>query len=200
MSQAGTAETIRAAPRPAAAEARPEPARKPRRQVGALPYRFDDDGRLQVMLITSRESRRWVIPKGWPVRGLEPHRAAKREASEEAGLKGDIRKKPVGVYAYGKRLASGPTVPCEVSVFPMRVTGRRKRWPEMDQREGRWLSPEEAAGLVQEEGLRSLLRAFKPATRKARGKRAQAKPQRRGKAKAGVKAGREAERDGSPPA
>lgn len=193
MPQAGTAETIRVAPT-APADARPESARKPRRQVGALPYRFDDEGRLQVMLITSRESRRWVIPKGWPVRGLDPHRAAEREAFEEAGLKGDIKKKAVGAFFYEKRLASGPAVPCEVSVFPLHVTGRRKRWPEMDQRERRWLSPEDAAGLVQEESLQQLLRTFKPSARKARGKRAEAKPPKR--AKGNAKSGRKAERNG----
>ena len=197
MSQTGAAEMIRGE-HPASAEARPEPARKPRRQVGALAYRFDDDGQIQVMLITSRESRRWVIPKGWPVRGLDPHRAAEREAFEEAGLKGDIKKKAVGVYGYEKRLASGPAVPCEVSVFPLQVTGRRKRWPEMDQREGRWLSPEDAADLVHEEGLRQILRTFKPSARKARGKHVQAKQPKRGKVKGGSKGGRKAEQDGRP--
>src|SRR3954447_18743086 len=85
--------------------------RKPRQQVGTLPFRFDDEGRLRVMLITSRESRRWVIPKGWPMRGLKPHRAAEREAYEEAGLEGRIGKTAVGVYTYQKRLPNGPVVP-----------------------------------------------------------------------------------------
>ena len=92
--------------------------RKPRQQIAALPFRFDD-GQLRVMLITSRETRRWVIPKGWPMRGLKPHRAAEREAYEEAGLKGHIGKVAVGTYAYEKRLANGLAVPCEVSVFPL---------------------------------------------------------------------------------
>jgi 8-oxo-dGTP pyrophosphatase MutT (NUDIX family) len=147
--------------------------RKPRQQIGALPFRFDDQGQLRVMLITSRETRRWVIPKGWPMRGLKPHRAAEREAYEEAGLKGRIGKVAVGVYAYEKRLANGLAVPCEVSVFPFQVTSQRKRWPEMGQRDGRWFRPEEAADVVQEEGLQHLLRGFKPPTEaeKARGKR-----------------------------
>jgi len=148
--------------------------RKPRSQIGALPFRFDDQGQLRVMLITSRETRRWVIPKGWPMRGLKPHRAAEREAYEEAGLKGKIGKAAVGVYAYEKRLANGPAVPCEVSVFPFQVTSQRKRWPEMGQRDGRWFHPDEAADVVQEEGLQHLLRGFKPpaGAEKARGKRA----------------------------
>src|SRR3954454_10922486 len=146
--------------------------RKPRQQIAALPFRFDD-GQLRVMLITSRETRRWVIPKGWPMRGLKPHRAAEREAYEEAGLKGHVGKVAVGVYAYEKRLANGVAVPCEVSVFPLRVTSQRKRWPEMGQRDGRWLSLDEAADLVQEEGLQHLLRVFNPSAEaeKARGKK-----------------------------
>src|SRR3954447_24417229 len=135
--------------------------RKPRQQIGALPFRFDD-GQLRVMLITSRGTRRWVIPKGWPMRGLKPHRAAEREAYEEAGLKGHIGKVAVGTYAYEKRLANGVAVPCEVSVYPLQVISQRKRWPEMSQRDGRWLNPDDAAELVQEEGLRRLLRGFNP--------------------------------------
>src|SRR5215212_10181800 len=173
MSHAETPETGRVdLPAPAVD---PEPGqrwRKPRPQIGALPFRLDD-GQLRVMLITSRETRRWVIPKGWPMRGLKPHRVAEREAYEEAGLKGQIGKVAVGVYAYEKRLGNGLAVPCEVSVFPLQVTSQRKRWPEMGQRDGRWLSPGEAADLVQEEGLQHLLRGFNPSAEaeKARGKK-----------------------------
>jgi 8-oxo-dGTP pyrophosphatase MutT (NUDIX family) len=160
--------------------------RKPRQQIGALPFRFDDQGQLRVMLITSRETRRWVIPKGWPMRGLKPHRAAEREAYEEAGLKGKIGKVAVGVYAYEKRLANGLAVPCEVSVFPFQVTSQRKRWPERGQRDGRWFRPDEAADVVQEEGLQHLLRGFKPpaGAEKARGKRVRrSKPAKRSQSK-----------------
>lgn len=137
--------------------------RKPRSQFGALPFRFDDHGGLEIMLITSRETRRWIIPKGWPMRTLKPHRTAEREAFEEAGLKGKIGKTEVGRYGYEKRLANGMTVPVEVTVFPLKVQARHKRWPEMDQRDGRWFSAEEAATLVEEDGLQELLWSFEPA-------------------------------------
>jgi len=166
--------------------------RKPRQQIAALPFRFDD-GQLRVMLITSRETRRWVIPKGWPMRGLKPHRAAEREAYEEAGLKGHIGKVAVGTYAYEKRLANGLAVPCEVSVFPLQVTSQRKRWPEMSQRDGRWFSPEEAADLVQEEDLQRLLRAFSVSAAEIKTRRKQrarrAKAAGRSKPKGARKAG-----------
>ena len=175
--------------------ATPEPDqawRKPRQQIGALPFRFDD-GQLRVMLITSRGTRRWVIPKGWPIRGLKPHRAAEREAYEEAGLKGRIEKIAIGTYAYEKRLATGIAVPCEVSVFPFQVTSQRQRWPEMGQRDGRWFSPEEAADLVQEEDLQRLLRAFSVSAAEIKTRRKQrarrAKAAGRSKPKGARKAG-----------
>ena len=136
--------------------------RKARRQVAALPYRFDMRGELEVLLITSRETRRWVLPKGWPMPGRKAHRAAEREAYEEAGLKGRISKQVLGTYGYDKRLDNGMVVSCEVSVFPLHVTGQRSRWPERDQRELYWCKPHEAADLVQEDDLKLLLHAFLP--------------------------------------
>ncbi|ACL63316.1 NUDIX hydrolase [Methylobacterium nodulans] len=134
--------------------------REPRRQVAALPFRFDMDGELQVLLVTSRETRRWVIPKGWPMPGRKEHKAAEREAFEEAGLKGRINKTALGTYEYEKRLKSGMTVTCEVKVFPLHVIEQCNRWPEQGQRDLRWIAPDEAADLVQEDGLKLLLHAF----------------------------------------
>ena len=195
MSEAEPPEAVRG-DRPAQTVG-PEPGktwRKPRQQIGALPFRFDD-GQLRVMLITSSETRRWVIPKGWPMRGLKPHRAAEREAYEEAGLKGHIGKVAVGTYAYEKRLANGVAVPCEVSVYPLQVTSQRKRWSELHQRDGRWFSPEEAADLVQEEDLQRLLRAFAVSSAEIKTRRKQrarhAKAAGRSKSKGGRKAGSE---------
>ncbi len=129
-----------------------------RQQIAALPYRVGDNGEIEVLLVTSRDTGRWVIPKGWPMQGKKPHRAAKLEAFEEAGLLGRVGKEPLGSSLYNKRLGTGSTVPCEVMVFPLEVKSRRSRWPEMNERERRWFSPEEAAGAVAEDGLRDLLR------------------------------------------
>jgi 8-oxo-dGTP pyrophosphatase MutT (NUDIX family) len=130
-----------------------------RQQVAALPLSHDEAGRVQVLLVTSRDTGRWVLPKGWPMKGKKPYRAAEREAYEEAGLIGKVRKVPLGTYSYEKRLRTGSSVPCEVTVFPLRVERHRERWPEMNERERRWFSPDEAAEVVAEDGLRHLLRS-----------------------------------------
>src|SRR5437868_8722745 len=88
-------------------------------QYGALPYRLRGISRPQVMLITSRETGRWVIPKGWPQKRRKPYRAAAREAREEAGIVGTVGREPIGSYSYRKRLKSGNVVACEVRVFPL---------------------------------------------------------------------------------
>lgn len=128
-----------------------------RRQFGALPYRRTPDGGLEVMLVTSRETRRWVIPKGWPMKKLAPYAAAAREAYEEAGLAGSIAREPLGSFTYEKRLKSRDYVSCEVEVFAMEVTKEAKRWPERDERERRWFEPEAAARRVEEEELAEII-------------------------------------------
>ena len=130
-----------------------------RAQFGALPYRFGEKG-LDILLVTSRETKRWVIPKGWPIKALKPHAAARREAYEEAGLVGEIGKRSVGSYSYDKRLKSRETVPCEVEVFPLAVERQLKRWPEKAEREARWFPAAEAAELVAEPELGDIIRAF----------------------------------------
>lgn len=130
----------------------------PRRQYAALPYRTEADGAVSVLLIVSRETRRWVIPKGWPMKGKKPYQAAAREAFEEAGVVGSTARKPFGAYLYEKRLPDGGTVPCEVKVYPMAVARQRRKWPERRARgAGTWFPVEEASTLVAEEGLSSLI-------------------------------------------
>ena len=129
---------------------------KPRTQYGALPFRFVE-GQLEILLATSRETKRWIIPKGWPMKGRAPHRTAEREAFEEAGLVGKIQHRAIGSYFYEKKLKDGALVPCEVEVFPLSVHEQRRRWPEYNQRETRWFEPEEAAASVQEPELATLI-------------------------------------------
>jgi 8-oxo-dGTP pyrophosphatase MutT (NUDIX family) len=110
------------------------------------------------LLLTSRETGRWVIPKGWPIKGLKPYEVAAREAYEEAGLVGTITgKHPVGIYHYEKQFAAGGLL-CEVRVFLFRVDQQLDDWPEKGQRETRWEGPAEAAALVDEGGLAEIVR------------------------------------------
>lgn len=127
-----------------------------RRQVAALPYRREPDGRVSVMLVTSRETRRWVIPKGWPMTGKRKREAAAQEAFEEAGIKGRIAQKPVGSFTYFKRRA-GHFELVYVKVYPLEVRRELDAWPEQGERERAWFRPQEAAGLVLEPGLAAIL-------------------------------------------
>ncbi len=133
---------------------------QPRRQVGALPFRREPEREVEVYLITSRESRRWVIPKGWPMKGRKPFEAAEQEAYEEAGLVGQIGRRPLGFYFYQKRLRSRDLVLCSVKVFPLEVRKQLPHWPEQDQRDGAWFPSSHAADIVAEAGLAAMIRAF----------------------------------------
>jgi 8-oxo-dGTP pyrophosphatase MutT (NUDIX family) len=127
-----------------------------RRQSAALPV-LGTGAALRVVLITSRETRRWVVPKGWIEPREQPHRSAAREALEEAGLAGEADAEPIGLYAYGKRMPRGVVLPTEVLVFRFRVARLLRDWPERRERERRLFTPVVAAALVQEPGLAALL-------------------------------------------
>lgn len=133
-----------------------------RSQCGALCWRRKQ-GKLEVLLVTSRTRQRWIIPKGWPEAGLSPARSAEKEAWEEGGARGRAGKDCLGLFGYTK-LGDGkiPDVPVMVSVFPLRVTSLAKAWPEMKERRRRWFTPKRAAEKVQEVELRALLRRFAP--------------------------------------
>ncbi|MGG6892316.1 NUDIX hydrolase [Rhizobium sp. BR 315] len=129
-------------------------------QVGALCFRHTEIGQIEVLLITTRETRRWTIPKGWPIKGLKPHEVAEREAWEEAGIKGKAKKKPYGYYTYLKRLADSRTIPAVVEVHALEVKEACDIFPEFGQRVLIWLPPAEAALQVPEPELKGLLAAF----------------------------------------
>lgn len=129
-------------------------------QVAALPWRRSDNGEFEVLLVTSRDTKRWVLPKGWPEKREAPYQAAEREASEEAGVSGAISSRALGCFYYGKKLPSGMEWRCEVHVYPLEVDRIADKWPERKQRTRRWFPPHEAAGLVQERDLGELIAAF----------------------------------------
>ncbi len=127
-------------------------------QYGALPYRVNSGSRAEFMLVTSRETRRWIIPKGWPKKGKSPHHSAAREAFEEAGVVGAVGRRSVGSFSYEKRLKNGGFVECEVRVFPLEVKRQDKQWPEKQERKIKWLSAAEAAEKVKEPMLSEIIR------------------------------------------
>jgi 8-oxo-dGTP pyrophosphatase MutT (NUDIX family) len=126
------------------------------RQCAALALR-EADGEVQVLLVTSRETRRWVLPKGWTERRHTAAAQAAVEAFEEAGIRGAIARKPIGSYAYLKRIEDGRTLPCKVDVFAMQAVEELEDWPEKSERQRRWFSLPEAAMAVEEGGLVTLM-------------------------------------------
>ncbi len=130
-----------------------------RKQVAALPLRRTG-GVIEVLLVTSRDTGRWIIPKGWRPKGQKSHKAAAREAREEAGVKGKIKQKPLGRFRYVKHeiSASGPI---DVTVFLLAVRKELKRWPEKDQRQRAWFGLDSAAENIQEPELSSIIAALK---------------------------------------
>lgn len=127
------------------------------KQVAALPVRRGEDGSLEVLLVTSRETGRWVIPKGWPSKRLSDREAAAREARQEAGVIGTIKNKPIGAFRYRKVEPEGTRL-LAVTVYLLKVEREKKRWPEQDQRKRTWFTAEAAARRVREPSLRKLIR------------------------------------------
>jgi 8-oxo-dGTP pyrophosphatase MutT (NUDIX family) len=127
------------------------------KQFGAICFRSSVVGSFEVLLITTRDTHRWVIPKGWAIKGLRPHETAEREAWEEAGVKGKVKKKPFGYYTYLKILDYENTVPSLVEVHLLEVEKVCSKFPERKQRTIEWMSPSDAAARVQEPELKGLL-------------------------------------------
>lgn len=135
---------------------------RPIKQLAALPFVFSENGTVRVCLITSRDTGRWIVPKGWPKKGSASHEQAAYEAYEEAGLQGRIGKKSIGRYGYLKRLDDGSEVKCVVSVFALLVERQAKKWPEQEERRKLWVAPETAVDLVDDQELAAVIRSFQP--------------------------------------
>ena len=130
------------------------------KQIAALPMRWNKSGELQVLMVTSRDTGRWIMPKGWTMNGKKDWAAAEIEALEEAGAVGQIGEEVVGTYTYKKRLGKGRAIRCEVDVYPMMVERLKSNWKERRQRKRKWFSVQSAAKRVSEPKLTKLLRSL----------------------------------------
>jgi 8-oxo-dGTP pyrophosphatase MutT (NUDIX family) len=126
-------------------------------QVGALCWRMHK-GQVQVLLITSRDSGRWLIPKGWPIAGLTSAGSAAREAWEEAGVEGKVQEATLGQFVYDKAGRTDLRLQCTVAVHALHVQALKARYPEARQRRRAWFAAPVAADLVAEPELQHLLR------------------------------------------
>ena len=135
----------------------PPPRQSPASQNAALCWRMHR-GRVQVLLVTSRDTGRWIVPKGWPIAGKSGAETAAIEAWEEAGVQGALEtSEPLGLYGYDKLRTPKEAIPCVVSVFALRVTTLAEKFPERKQRRRKWFDARKAARKVAEPELRSLL-------------------------------------------
>lgn len=140
--------------------------RETRTQFAALPFRVTKKGDVKVLLISSRDTGRWIIPKGWPMDGRRPAEAAAEEAWEEAGIRGRVSDDVLGLYSYSKWLDEELSLPCIVLVFGIEVSHLDDSFPEAGLRKRKWLSPKKAARRVDEPELKHLIASFDPARRR----------------------------------
>ncbi len=135
--------------------------KRPRRlQVAALCVRTKPRGP-EVLLITSRGTKRWILPKGWPEKGHDAAGTALLEAWEEAGVKrATVSPEPIGRYTSTKNNDSGLVEPCDMLVFRLDVHEMTSNFPEQGERQLNWVSPEKAAEMVSEPELKAILRAL----------------------------------------
>ena len=132
-----------------------------RGQFAALCYRVVKD-RTQILLITSRGSGRWILPKGWPIDGVTPAQAAMTEAWEEAGVEGQATDTCLGLFSYAKTIGPEMQLPCIAMVYPVRVRALSRDYPEADHRKRKWFSRKKAARAVQEPELARIIKTFDP--------------------------------------
>lgn len=137
------------------------PPNKKTSQVAALCYDLSDRGKLQILLITSRRSKRWIVPKGWPVKGLKPYETAEKEAFEEAGVVGDVLNFCIGKYSYVKEMEDS-YITCNVAVYPLKVNYLLDNYKEKEERENQWMTQKDAWNAVIEPELRHIIKTFSP--------------------------------------
>lgn len=135
-----------------------EQKRETRSQFGALCYRVVDE-KIQILLITSRRTKRWIIPKGWPENGMTPAEIVSTEASEEAGVRGKLSERPIGVYCYEKMISGEASLPCIVTVYPLKVKNLDTEYKEKNQRSRKWFTRKQAARRVDEPDLAALIKS-----------------------------------------
>ncbi len=137
---------------------RSRPKKAIRVQFGAIPYRISDAGDLDILLVTTRSTGRWMIPKGWPIEGLTGPQSAQQEAFEEAGVRGSIADEAIGSFTYLKLLDDlSLAVQCKVTVYPLLVKKQFKVWPEKSQRKRKWFEARLAMTLVSDLKLGRLI-------------------------------------------
>ena len=132
-----------------------------RTQFAALCFRMVDD-KLKILMITSRGSGRWIIPRGWPMDNKTPSQAALTEAWEEAGVRGKGYDVSLGLYSYTREIGEDGPVPCVAMVYPVKVKTLAQDYPEKGQRKRKWLSPGKAAERVNEPELARIIKGFDP--------------------------------------
>ena len=136
--------------------------RDTRTQFAAIPFRRKKSG-IEMLLVSTLERKRWIVPKGWPMDGVTPAEAAAQEAWEEAGARGRVYQDCVGLYSYSKWLDEDLALPCIVAVFALEVLKLDDKFPEAGQRKRKWMTPKKAAARVEEPELKQVLRHFDPA-------------------------------------
>jgi 8-oxo-dGTP pyrophosphatase MutT (NUDIX family) len=136
-----------------------------RTQFAALCYRIRKD-KPEYLLVTSRGTGRWIIPKGWPVDGKTPAESALIEAWEEAGVIGRVTGPSMGLFSYYKDGPGADGLPCVAMVFPVRVRALRDSFPERAERKRKWMRPKRAAKSVGLPELAHILREFDPRGRR----------------------------------
>lgn len=130
-------------------------------QVAALPYRRRPDGMAEVLLVTTRGTGQWMVPKGWPISGKTLPQAAAQEAYEEAGVRGKTAKQELGRFPHRKTALLEGAIDCVVAVFPLAVEEELTSWPERGERVRRWFSLEEAEKNVQSSQLAAIIAALR---------------------------------------